>query len=125
MINLKIQGHNFDLSDKVTVYVNEKIGCLDKYLPKRREQYFGTVVLSQDPSGREDNRFVCEARIEVAGPDLQSKEATINIFAAIDIVEAKLKAQAMKYKDKHSPRLARRRAWLNKLWGRGDSTEVS
>ncbi|HSX45572.1 MAG TPA: ribosome-associated translation inhibitor RaiA [Candidatus Saccharimonadia bacterium] len=123
MITLKISGNNFELSKKVVDYVNDKIGELDKYLPRGARQATGRVILSMDPSGREDNQFVCETHIEVPGSLLQSKEATINIYAAIDIVEAKLRAQIVKYKDKHSPKANRRKVWLNKLLGDASSTE--
>lgn len=123
MISLHISGNNFDLSDKVKTYVNDKIGSLDKYLPRNARQSQGKVTLSLDPSGREDNQFVCEAIIEAPGAILQSKEATMNIYAAIDIVEAKLKAQVHKYKDKHSPRGGRRKVWLDKFLGRAAETE--
>lgn len=123
MITLKVSGNNFELSKKVVDYVNDKIGELDKYLPRAARQATGRVILSMDPSGREDNQFVCEAHIEVPGALLQAKEPTINIYAAIDIVEAKLKAQVVKYKDKHSPKGSRRKIWLNKLLGHDASTE--
>lgn len=123
MIQLHISGHNFELSGKITDYVNDKIGALDRYLPRKARQATGTVTLSIDPSGREDNQCVCEAIIKLPGATLQSKEATINMYAAIDIVEAKIKAQVLKYKDKHSPRLNQRQKWLNKVLRRGVEAE--
>lgn len=114
MIQLNITGRNYQLNDKVVTYVNEKIGALDKYLPRQAKPAMGTVMLEEDASGREDNHYVCEAVIKVPGPDLAAKEATLNIYAAIDIVEAKLKAQIIKYKEKHHPKY-RGRQWLTKV----------
>jgi ribosome-associated translation inhibitor RaiA len=48
---------------------------------------------------------------------MMSKEGTVNIYAAIDIVEAKLRAQLRSYKDKHTnePRRARMLSrWLGR-----------
>ncbi len=101
MIKLHITGHNYDLDEKVTQYAQDKIGGLDKYLPKRTKNSTGQVKLAFDASGREDNCYTCEAQLEVPGPNLEAKEATLNIYAAIDIVAAKLKSQATKYKQKH------------------------
>lgn len=115
MIQLHISGNNFELSDKITEYVNDKIGTLDKYLPRRAKLAQGTVTLSLDPSGREDNQCVCEVIVKLPGAVLQSKEATINMYAAIDIVEAKIKAQVIKYKQKHSSKAGQRKVWLDKL----------
>lgn len=116
MIKLHVTTKNFDLSDKVTAYVDRKIGKLDKYLPKEMKDIEGRVILEVDPSGKEDNKFICEALLEVPGSNLEAREATLNIFAAIDIVEAKLKAQARKLKDRNSVgRLRRSKAVVNRL----------
>lgn len=121
MIELQISGNNYELSEKITDYVEEKIGELEKYLPKdRREGVKGSVTLTLDESGREDNQCVCEAKIPVKGAVIEAREATLNMFAAVDIVEAKLKAQIIKYKAKHSPRQNRAKIFVSKLMRRGD-----
>lgn len=115
MIKLDITGRGYELSDKIKDYVDEKIGQLDKYVSKNGSDIAGKVVLIEDASGREDNRYVCEASIPLPGATLQAKDATVNMYAAIDIVEAKLKAQAKKYKDKHMPPSGRTRRLLGRL----------
>ena len=118
MIKVEMTARNYEIEDKLRVYVEDKIGSLDKYLPRRvRGDVVCEIVLTDDPSGREDNRYVCEVVMAVPGAKLVSQEATINIFAAVDICEAKLKAQLTKYKEKHTsePRRAR---MLARLMGR-------
>jgi len=121
-MKIDLGGHNFELDNKVRDYVTEKIGALEKYLPKvARDGASAAVTLEEDPSGREDNRFVCDAVMTVAGAKLVSREGTVNIYAAIDIVEAKLKAQLAKYKQKRwlEPRRGRMLSrWFGRL-GRG------
>jgi ribosomal subunit interface protein len=107
MIKLHISGHGFELDQKMIDYAQVKLGSLDKYLPKSAKNSTGRVILSFDPSGREDNCYLCETMLEVPGPNLESKEATLNAYAAIDIVAAKLRAQAKKYKDKNGGRRRR------------------
>lgn len=122
MIKLHITSKHYDLSPKVIAYVERKIGRLDRYLPTEARGNTGTVILEVDESGREDNRYVCEAQIELPGPNAQAREATLNIYAAIDIVEAKLKVQVRKYKDKHAPsHLRRSKDRLQRLFNRGNS----
>ena len=82
-----------------------------------RDTAAATVMLQDDPSGREDNRFVCEVLLTLPGETLMSKEGTLNIYAAVDIVEAKLKAQMRTYKAKHVTE-PRRGRMLNRLIGR-------
>ncbi len=116
-MKIAISGNNYELNDKITEYVEEKIERLEKYLPKgKREGVHAKVVLTLDESGREDNQCVCEAEIlGVPNSIIQSKEATLNMFAAVDIVEAKLKSQIGRYKAKTSPRAKRGQIFVDKL----------
>ena len=118
MIKLDIGSRNFETDERMKDYIEEKIGGIEKFLPRQvREEIQTSVLLEQDPNGREDNRFVCEAIMLVPGGKFVAKEGAINIYAAIDIVDAKLRAQARTYKDKHvgAPRRAR---MINRLIGR-------
>jgi ribosomal subunit interface protein len=125
MIQLDITCRNFEADDKLRAYVTAKIGEIEKYLPRRvRQSATAKVRFEDDASGREDNRFVCEVVLTLPGDILISKEGTINMYAAIDIVEAKLKAQVRTYKDKNvtQPRRAR---MLTRLMGRKSETDTS
>jgi putative sigma-54 modulation protein len=118
MIKCDVAARNFEVDNKMRDYVDEKIGGLEKYLPRQvRESASCAVTLEDDPNGREDNRYVCEAVLTVEGTTLVSQEGTVNIYAAVDIVEAKLKAQLSTYKEKHTlePRRGRKLSqWLGR-----------
>jgi len=101
MIKLVITGHRYELDENLLEYVEKKIGGLEKYLPKEsRESAHGEVTLSYDPSGKEGNHYVCEGIVVAPHGKLQSKEGTGNMYAAVDLVEAKLKVQIARYKQK-------------------------
>lgn len=101
MIKCDVTAKNFEVDDKMRAYVDTKIGGLEKYLPRQvRSTALCAVTMEDDPSGREDNRYVCEAVLTVNGTTMVSREGTVNIYAAVDIVEAKLKSQLAKYKEK-------------------------
>ena len=123
-MKVELTARNYEVDEKVRAYAYDKIGGLDKYLPRQvRGNTICAVVLTDDPSGREDNRYVCEAVVTVDnGQVLVSEEGTINVFAAIDIVEAKLKVQIARYKEKHvtEPRRVR---MLSRLRRRGSGAE--
>jgi len=118
MIKTDIAYRNMEGDDKLREYATTKIGELEKYLPRQvRESAIARILLEEDASGREDNRFVCDVIITVHGEEMKSKEGTVNIYAAVDIVEAKLRSQLRSYKDKHTnePRRARMLArWLGR-----------
>jgi putative sigma-54 modulation protein len=124
MIKCELTARNFELDEKMKEYTEEKIGNLEKYLPRSsRDAITAFVVLEDDPSGREDNRYVCEAIVNIGSTKMVSREATVNFYAAIDIVEAKLKAQLAKYKSKRSL-LPRRGRMLGRLTGRAGGADV-
>lgn len=101
MIKLNVTGNRYELDEKLLEYVEKKLGGLEKYLPRDvRQTAQGEVVLSYDPSGKEGNHYVCECIVKVPQAKLQAKEGTGNMFAAVDVVEAKLKVQAARYKQK-------------------------
>lgn len=101
MIKLDLTGHRYELDENLIEYVEKKIGELERYLPKEsRVTAHGIVTLSYDPSGKEGNHYVCEGIVNVPHAKLQSKEGTGNMYAAVDLVEAKLKVQIARYKQK-------------------------
>jgi putative sigma-54 modulation protein len=117
-MKIDLGGRGFDIDDKIRSYVTEKIGGLDKYVPRsQREVAHATVALENDASGREDNRYVCDVILTVPGARLVAREGTVNMYAAIDIVEAKLQSQLVKYKEKHAEAPRRGRV-LNRWLGR-------
>ncbi len=111
----EITSRNFEIDVKMRDYVDEKIGGLGKYLPRKvRETVSCAVVLEDDISGREDNRYVCEVVIKVQGTTMVSREGTVSVYAAIDIVAAKLRSQLATYKNKKA--LEPRRGRMLSQW---------
>ena len=123
MIRCEVTARNYDADEKVKDYAEDKIGNLEKYLPRRvRGNLSAVVLLEDDPNGREDNRFVCEVVMLVNGTKMVSREGTVNIYAAIDIVEAKLRSQCSKYKQKVTLK-PRRLRMISRLIGRRSEIE--
>lgn len=101
-MKIEITGRNFEVDEKIRAYAEEKIGCLEKYMAaSNQDGVRAEIVLEDDPSGREDNHCVCDCVLVAPGGKLVAREGTVNMFAAIDIVEAKLQAQLVKRKEKH------------------------
>jgi len=101
MIKCEVKERNFEADAKMRAYVEDKIGGLEKFLPRQvRPSASCVVVLEDDPSGREDNRYVCDVVLTIQGTVMVSREGTVNVYAAVDIVEAKLRSQLAKYKEK-------------------------
>jgi ribosomal subunit interface protein len=117
-----ITTRNFTADAKIRDYVQAKVGHVEKFLPRQvRSIARAEILLEEDKNGREDNRFVCEVIMTLPGAKLVCREGTVNMYAAIDIVDAKLRAQARTYKDKATTQ-PRRMRMLGRLWGR--KTEI-
>lgn len=109
MIDLEISGVHFELNEKVKQYASKKISVMDKYMPKNeRSGTHGKIVLSEE-EGQSKNRYICEVIIHTPHETFTAKESTVSIYAAIDIVEEKIKAQILKHKDKKQNNRQRRR----------------
>lgn len=106
---LEIRGVHFKINPKLMIYTTKRIGRLDHYVSKHaRESMHAEVILKEEVKDAKKS-CICEAVIYLPHGTLAAKEATINIYAAIDIVETKLKNQLKKYKSIHgSPKLHQR-----------------
>ncbi len=112
---LEIVANGVELTDDIRKYVDKKIGRLDRYMNKHaRKSARAEVKLKQEKSKKKD-KLMAEVILHVPGDTITAKESTLNIYAAIDIVEAKLKNQLKKYKDKHNGHKADRKGAMAKL----------
>jgi len=98
---IEITGRkNYEVSEDLTKYIRSKIGKLDKYMSRQvRKSVFAEVKLTEGDT-KTKNRNKCEVILHIPGDRVAASEATINMFAAVDIVEAKLKNQLRRRKDK-------------------------
>ncbi|MCD8561800.1 ribosome-associated translation inhibitor RaiA [Candidatus Saccharibacteria bacterium] len=96
--SIDITGIHYEVDARTKKYARRKIGSLDRYVPKRaRESVTADVKLSQIDKDY-GNKYQAEAILHVPGKTLVAKDSTLNMMAAIDLVEAKLLAQLRKYK---------------------------
>ncbi len=106
---LEIKGVHYELTPKLKTYVRNKLGKMDKYIPKHARESAHMEVFLKEVKNKSKNICECEVILRLPNETLTVKESTINMFAAVDIVEAKLKNQVKKYKSKHgSPQLHHR-----------------
>ena len=107
--NLTITGVKYELTDTTKKYVEKKIGALDKYLPRHaRKSVSADVKIKQidNPGG---NKYEVDVIINVPEKVITAKDSTMNVLAAVDIVEAKLNGQLRKYKQANVPHIGFRK----------------
>ncbi len=105
MINkLEITGVHLDVDADLRKYATNKIGKLDKYLPRTSRESAHVEIFLKEAKSKSNKKRTCEVVLYLPNQQLTAKESTINMYAAIDIVEAKIKNQIKKYKDTHGTR---------------------
>jgi putative sigma-54 modulation protein len=99
-----LKGVHTTIDTTVQKYVTKKIGNLDKYLPRaHRDSVHAVVELKQAAKAKEQKKYTCDVILHLPhGGTLHAAESTMNMFAAIDIVETKLKLQIKKHKESHA-----------------------
>lgn len=100
--------NNFSLDDTTKKYVTKKIGRLDRYLPRHARASVSAEVKLKEVNRSYGNKYEAEVTLSVPDKVITAKDSTLNILAAVDIVEAKIVAQLRKYKQTSVAHVGRR-----------------
>lgn len=99
MINqITITGVKYDVDEATKKYVIRKISRLDRYIPRHARKTASAEVLLKEVNRAHGNKYEAEVIVRVPSKTMTAKDSTVNMLAALDIVEAKLAAQLHKYK---------------------------
>lgn len=101
-MKFEIQGVHMTASPKLQAYANKKIGGLERYIARAARDSAHIEVHLIESKAKNQNHATCEVRIHLPHHNIIIKESAPNMFAAIDIIEAKLKQQLKKHKDTHA-----------------------
>lgn len=106
---IDIVGDGIGLKDDVKKYIIKKVGKLDRYIPRHARKSVHAEVKMRENGDKSGNKYECEVILHVPGEQITAKESTLNMFAAVDIVETKLKNQLHRYKEMavKGPRISR------------------
>lgn len=96
--SIDITGIKYNVSEKLQKYVVDKVGKLDRYAPAHARKSIVADVKLRQVNRDHGNKYEAEIILKVPEKTLVAKDSTMNMHAAIDIVEAKLVAQLRKYK---------------------------
>lgn len=115
---IEISGIHTDLDKDVKKYVTKKIGKLDSYMPRHARKSAHAEVKIKESKAQKKRESSCEVTIFVPNAQITAQEDTINVFAAIDIVEEKLKSQLRKYKEQNNIKKMRGDAKIRAMFGK-------
>lgn len=101
-------GNNYKIEDSLKKYAQKKLGKLDRYLPKKnKKDVVCKVVVSAGNKGKNDKYEISVAMEIPGGKVLAARDQCTNIFAGVDLVEAKIMGQIRRYKmelQQHQPK---------------------
>lgn len=103
MERIEITGVRYTLDESTKKYVTKKIGNLSRFLPRHARKTFSAEVVLREVNRANGNKYECDAKLIVPNKVLTAKDSTMNMMAAVDIVEAKLADQLRKYKETNKP----------------------
>jgi ribosomal subunit interface protein len=106
---IEIAGVHYTVDANLQKYVTQKLGNLDKYLPRASRQSTHLEVKFKESKAKDKKQCTCEVIMHAPHETMTVKESTLNMFAAVDIVEEKLKHQLKKYKDMQASHKLHRR----------------
>jgi ribosomal subunit interface protein len=121
MLRTEISGVHAPVDDKLKRYIRHKIGGLDRYVPRRARRSSHVEIRLKEVATKGDstrNHCTCDVVLHVPHDVIAVSETTVNMYAAVDIVEEKLKHRLRKYKETHSPAKLRQRV-INRMRRRG------
>lgn len=106
---IEVSGVHAPVDEDLNKYIMKKIGHLDRFMSKHVRESAHAEVKIKESKAKDKREHTCEVILYLPKEVLTTKESTMNIYAAVDIVEAKMQNLIKKYKAKHdSPKLKQR-----------------
>jgi len=93
-----VKGRHMDVAPRVREYAEEKIGRIAKILNGVLMSAEVELYVEKNPSIADGQ--VAEVTVYTKGPVIRAKEASSDMYAAIDLVSEKLETQVRRYKTK-------------------------
>lgn len=106
---IEITGNGFKVEDGFKKYVNKRIGKLDRYLPRgSKKDVVAKVIVSEIGKGKTEKYEISVAMDIPGGKVIAAHDECSNVFAGIDLVEAKITGQIRRYKLEMQPHRQKR-----------------
>ena len=87
----ELRGVHTTIDDNLKKYATKKIGHLDKYLPRHHRDSVHAEVSLKESKAKDKKQCTCEVTLHLPHETINLQESTVNMYAAVDIVETKLK----------------------------------
>ena len=106
---IEVNGNGYKIEEPFKKYVEKRIGKLDRYLPRGfKKDVICKVVVTEIGKGKTDKYEISAAMVLTGGKVIAAKDECSNVFAGVDLVEAKLTGQIRRYKLEVQPHRQKR-----------------
>lgn len=125
-MRIEITSKTKEKDEKLEAYITRKIGKLEKYMGSHARKSAHAEVRLREVNDKKQ-KCECEVTLHMPRHNVVVKEATINMYAAVDIVAEKLKNQLKKYhdlNDTHKSRVRRAARRVKRLVFRSSEAEL-
>ena len=103
---IDISGINYKVEESFQKYATKRISKLDKYLPRPNKKDVVAKIVVTEVNRAHGNKYEISATLEIPGGKvITAKDECSNVFAGIDILDAKLSGQIRRYKLEATPHL--------------------
>lgn len=97
--NIEISGSNYKVEESFKKYVIKRIGKLDRHLPRDHRKDVVVKVVVTEVNRDHGNKYELSVSMDIPGGKvLAAKDEASNVYAGIDIIEAKLDGQIRRFK---------------------------
>ena len=101
---IEISGNGYKVEEPFKKYSTKRIGKLDKYLPRGfKKDIVAKIVVSEIGKSKGEKYEISVAMDIPGGKVIAAKDECSNVFAGVDLVEAKLLGQIRRYKLESQP----------------------
>ncbi|MDO4979171.1 MAG: ribosome-associated translation inhibitor RaiA [Candidatus Saccharibacteria bacterium] len=103
---VEISGsNNYKITDNFQKYVEKRIGKLDRYLPRTHKKDIIARIVVTEVDRAHGNKYEISVAMEIPGGKvIAARDECSNVFAGIDILEAKMMNQIRRFKTEISPK---------------------
>jgi len=101
-IDITAPQKSYNVTPELEKYIMKKVGKLDRHMKRSNRLEARAEVKLKENSKKGANKCTCEVILHTPDFKLTAEESTLNMHAAVDIVEAKLQKQLKRHKEKHS-----------------------
>lgn len=110
---IDIRGDDYKVEEPLKKYVKKRIGKLDRYLPRRAKgDVIAKVVIEEIGKSKGEKYNISVAMELMGGKVIAARDECSNVFAGVDLVEAKLLGQIRRYKLEVQPH-RQKKSWRN------------